>query len=259
MGTLSAQACPSTVFPGACILDAEGQELLMLPERAVFHPASGSLLLADVHLGKAATFRALGVPVPGGTTGRTLARLDDLLTRSGARALYLLGDLLHGPHARRSGMFDELSRWRMRHRAVEVVLVRGNHDDRAGDPPARCGIEAVDPGHKLEGISLLHEPRASASNGRGSSPGASPSTLSSGRAFSLAGHLHPVWHLGGRTDRLRLPCFWVREGGAVLPAFGEFTGGWLAPATPDDRIFVTDGQAVRAVPVGTSRRARVFR
>jgi DNA ligase-associated metallophosphoesterase len=255
MGTPLAQAFSTDAFPGACLLDAGGQELLMLPERAVFHPASRSLLLADVHLGKAATFRMLGVTVPSGTTERTLARLDVLLRGSGARALYLLGDLLHGPHGRQAEMFDALSQWRARHPSVEVVLVRGNHDSHAGDPPARCGIDVVDPGHGVAGLRLLHEPEPDYEPASAQGP-ASPLGLAREPEFSLAGHLHPVWRLGARADRLRLPCFWVRRRGMVLPAFGEFTGGWPARAGAEDRIYVTDGEAVRAVPAGASRRAR---
>src|SRR5690606_14539343 len=114
--------------------------------------------------------------------------------------------------------------WRARHRKVDVVLVRGNHDSRAGDPPARCGIEVVNPGHRVAGLRLLHEPEPEAEHeaehGIEAAPAdapTSPSSLASGPelslapepVFSLAGHLHPVWRLGGRADRLRLPCFWV--------------------------------------------------
>jgi metallophosphoesterase superfamily enzyme len=43
----------------------------------------------------------------------------------------------------------------------------------------------------------------------------------------IAGHLHPVLNLRGPgRDHLRLPCFCIEAGLAILPAFGEFTGGW---------------------------------
>ena len=45
-----------------------GEDLLLLPEKAVYWPAEQMLIVADIHFGKAASFRALGVPVPRGTT-----------------------------------------------------------------------------------------------------------------------------------------------------------------------------------------------
>ena len=65
--------------------------------------------------------------------------------------------------------------------------------------------------------------------------------------YVIAGHLHPAYRISGRVDSLRLPCFWVRERYAVLPAFGEFTGGWAVRAEPGDRVFVTDDEQVHAV------------
>jgi metallophosphoesterase superfamily enzyme len=46
--------------------------LLLLPEKAVFWPAQGMLIIADIHFGKAASFRAQGIPVPRGTTTENL-------------------------------------------------------------------------------------------------------------------------------------------------------------------------------------------
>ena len=72
-----------------------GEEVVMLPERALYWPRARTLFLADLHWGKAATFRASHVPVPIGTTASDLARLSRALTRTGASHLVILGDLLH--------------------------------------------------------------------------------------------------------------------------------------------------------------------
>ena len=45
-----------------------GEELWLLPEKALYWPAQQALLIADVHFGKAAAYRSLGQPVPQGTT-----------------------------------------------------------------------------------------------------------------------------------------------------------------------------------------------
>ncbi len=45
-----------------------GEDLVLLAERAVFWPAKKALFVADFHLGKAASFRSAGIPLPSGTT-----------------------------------------------------------------------------------------------------------------------------------------------------------------------------------------------
>lgn len=225
-------ACPST---GSAAIVAASRELRLLPQRALLDTASRSLMVADLHLGKAATFRAHGLPVPSGTTERTLARLDALLAETAARSLFLLGDLLHAPEALRPSITKALADWRARHARVEVILVRGNHDARAGELPAGCGIDTVAPGHRLGELRLLHEP-----------PGACD--LDQPATHWIAGHLHPVVRLGRRADALRLPCFWQQPAGVVLPAFGEFTGGWPVVPAPADRLHVTDGERVLSLP-----------
>ena len=48
-----------------------GEELWLLPEKALYWPAQQALLIADVHFGKAAAYRSLGQPVPQGTVSYT--------------------------------------------------------------------------------------------------------------------------------------------------------------------------------------------
>ena len=66
-------------------LTVGGQVLMLMPEKCVLLPESDTLLVADLHIGKALSFRALGVPVPGGTTGETLALLASLVRRLAVR------------------------------------------------------------------------------------------------------------------------------------------------------------------------------
>ena len=72
-----------------------GETLWLLPEHAVWWPDAAMLMLADVHIGKAAAFRALGQPVPHGTTADNLRRLLDLTRQYPVRDLVFLGDFLH--------------------------------------------------------------------------------------------------------------------------------------------------------------------
>jgi DNA ligase-associated metallophosphoesterase len=211
-----------------------GQTLHLAPERAAFWDEGRTLLIADAHFGKAATFRASGIPVPHGTTQDNLDRLDALIARWPVERIVFLGDFLHAAPANAAHTLDAIARWRHAHASIAMTLVRGNHDARAGDPPARLGIDIVDESHVVGPFSMRHHP------------------VPCERGYVLAGHLHPGFRLGGRAgDGVRLPCFWFGdERGSrvgVLPAFGAFTGTWIVDAQPDDRVFVVAPDRVHAV------------
>jgi DNA ligase-associated metallophosphoesterase len=213
---------------------AGGQPLTLLPEKAIFAAASRTLMVADAHIGKAVSFRAWGVPVPRGTTSETLALLSGLIERLGAARVVFLGDFLHSARSHAPATLRALAQWRARHRDLELVLVRGNHDDRAGDPPGELGFRVLDEPFLDGGLALCHHPRRLAGH------------------YVLGGHLHPCVNLGGRAfDRLRLPCFWFGAEVGVLPAFGAFTGMHPIRPASGDRIYpVTDESVAALRPYG---------
>ena len=208
-----------------------GQPLTLLPEKAALLPQTHTLLVADAHIGKAVSFRKLGVPVPRGTTSETLAVLTTLVQQHGVRHIVFLGDFLHSARSHAPSTLGAVARWRAEHAALRLTLVRGNHDDRAGDPPALLEIACVDEPLMAGDLALCHHPRPRAD------------------AYVLAGHLHPCVKLGGRAhDRLRLPCFWMGPRLGVLPAFGAFTGMHSIRAVKGERVFVVDGERVTELP-----------
>jgi DNA ligase-associated metallophosphoesterase len=211
------------------LLDLAGEQLRLLPERAVFWPSACALVVADLHWGKAAAFRAAGIPIPGGATRRDLERLDSALARTGARRLVVLGDLFHARAGRvATRTLAELRRWRGQREALEIQLVRGNHDRHAGDPPADLRVNCLDAPAFLPPFVLRHEP------------------VVSDAGYTLAGHVHPGIVLAGRgLFRERLPCFVVGARMAVLPAFGSFTGlGMVAPEEGERVFVVADDEVV---------------
>lgn len=199
-------------------------------DRALYWPAARTLFVADVHLGKAATFRAGGVPIPRGTTAQDLERLTRLLATTRAGTLYVLGDLIHAAAGRVAALHEAVERWRALHPAVAVRLIRGNHDAHAGDPPPGWGIEVVGRMQALPPFLACHEP-------------CSPPT-----GYALCGHVHPGIRLSGRVDAARLPCFVLGTRRALLPAFGGFTGlGYYEPA-PADRVVAIAGARLFELP-----------
>lgn len=203
-----------------------GETLHLLPEHAISWPRGGALFVADLHIGKAAAYRAQGQPVPRGTTATNLRRLDELIARHAPRELVVLGDFLHDATAQQANVASALASWRGRHPLLAITVVRGNHDARAGALPQHLAIVTVDEPHLLGPFACCHEPRQHPSH------------------FVLAGHVHPVCMLlGSGRDRLRLPCFVEDREGAILPSFGAFTGGWQVRPSPGRRLHVVgDGQ-----------------
>jgi metallophosphoesterase superfamily enzyme len=126
-------------MPAPYPINLAGEELWLLPQKALYWPAQETLMVADVHFGKAAAYRSLGQPVPHGTTANNIAMLDGLLASLPCRLLIFLGDFLHGPGSHAPGTLKALADWRERYRKLAITLIRGNHDKRAGDPsPSHC-------------------------------------------------------------------------------------------------------------------------
>lgn len=211
-----------------------GEVLWLRPERAVLSDRTRTLIVADTHFGKAATFRAHGVPVPHGTTHASLQRLDVLLERTGATRILFLGDFLHARAGRAPATLAAIEQWRFRHGTVEMVLVRGNHDREAGDPPASLGITCVDAPMIEAPFVLTHHPAESP------------------LGYVVAGHVHPGITLRRRARmRARLPCFRIGTAAAVLPAFGDFTGMAEIEPAGGDQVFVIAGtEVVQVVGAG---------
>lgn len=141
-------------------IERAGERLRLMPERAVYWAQRETLLVADLHWGKAAALRAAAIPVPHGTTDWDLERLSAALNRSGARRLVLLGDVLHARTGRAARTLESVAAWRRTRAGLEILMVRGNHDRAAGDPPEELGIRCV------EGPEVVRTVRLSARAGR---------------------------------------------------------------------------------------------
>jgi DNA ligase-associated metallophosphoesterase len=209
-------------------------DILLLPGRAAFLPASGTLLVADLHLGKAATFRRAGIPVPEGSAQADLARLESLVRDTAARRLLILGDLLHARSGCTEAVCAEFAATRRRITAAEVVLVIGNHDRGLGRVPATLGLDACVPHLAEPPFHFVHEPAVP--------------LQADHAAFTVAGHLHPTVSIrspGG--DRIADRGFVAEASTLVLPAFGSFTGGHRVAPVPGMRLWIARDDGVADV------------
>ena len=208
-----------------------GEKLVLLAERAVFWPAKKALFVADFHLGKAASFRRAGIPLPSGTTSDNVARLGSAIDRTGAKEVVFLGDFLHSESGRTPTTLSRFGAWRESRGAISLTLVRGNHDRKAGDPPDSWKVRCIEAGERRGAFVLNHEPGAARGGG-----------------YALAGHIHPAVRLSAAGEKpVRLPCFWFGARCGVLPAFGAFTGSAEVLPRRGDQVFVIAEEEVLQV------------
>jgi len=198
-----------------------GENLVLLPEKVAYWPAQATLFVADFHLGKAASFRSAGIPLPSGTTSDNVERLGRAIDRTRAKRVVFLGDFLHSAQGRAPRTLERFGAWRGARERIELTLVRGNHDKKAGDPPEAWNMRCIEAGDRLGPFVLNHEPGASRAG------------------YALAGHIHPAVRLSAcGEESLRLPCFWFGARCGVLPAFGAFTGTAEVRPRRGDQVFV---------------------
>lgn len=209
------------------------ETLWLLPERAVWWPAQQVMMVADIHLGKGASYRALGQPVPTGTTHDTLNALSELVMRYDVQHLTVLGDLIHDPGVLQPDRVRQIMAWRHAQPPLSITLILGNHERGHQDWPDGLLQHVVHEPYAWTDQSRLracHHPQVLPGLG------------------AIAGHLHPVVHLQGQGDRLRLPCFVQTPETLILPSFGAFTGGHRPPDTPGAQYFAVGAGRVWALP-----------
>ena len=220
---------------GVSLAASAPPDILLLPGRAALLPASQTLLVADLHLGKAATFRQAGIPVPEGSAQRDLERLHQLVHAHDVRRLVVLGDLFHARSGCTPQVFAEFAALRSRIDKTSVVLVLGNHDRAVGRLPASLGLDACLPSLDEPPFHFVHEP-------------ATDTNVSNQNVFTVAGHLHPTVSIRSPSgDRLADRCFVAEPSVLVLPAFGSFTGGHRVEPTADMRLWIARDDGVADV------------
>jgi DNA ligase-associated metallophosphoesterase len=230
-----------TQLQNEIILEIAGVEVVLRSDATIRLPEFKSLLVADLHLGKDASFRAAGLPVPEGPNQTTFDLLSQAIAATRPEILLLLGDLIHNRDAMTPGLIEQFARWRTNHSNMRCVLVRGNHDRHVKTFPATWQMEEVFE-YRLGPFELVHEVAAAFSTSLETS-GARESQQDN---FQIGGHWHPVIHVGRGADRMRLRCFVVGRGHITLPAFGPFKGGLAQRRNPSTTYYPTcDGKIWR--------------
>lgn len=203
----------------------------LLPGRAVFLPASKSLIVADIHLGKAATFRERGLAVPEGSNASDLYRLKSLVDSRKPKQLVIAGDLFHSADGLITSTIELFQEWLLQLN-LPVILTEGNHDRRSWFSQHKFSI-SVTPCLEIEDLTVTHD----------------PDDLAKGKS-GIAGHLHPGVRIKeSPRQSLRVAGFFLRESEhLILPAFSEFTGIHPLKITGKDHFFTEVNGLISEIP-----------
>ena len=184
-------------------LSFAGHQFLALPEAALYWPAHSALLVADLHFEKASWFGRFGQFLPPHDSVATIDLIETLVERTGATALWSLGDSFHDIAgetrlpARARARLDALIR------RLDWVWITGNHDrGMAANTGGRRLAEA-----QVDGVLLRHE--------------ADPCD----ERPEISGHFHPKLRLSLRGRHVSRRCFVGTSSKLILPALGALTGG----------------------------------
>src|SRR4051812_15824130 len=135
--------CATSLASSAIVspIALNGAELVADPSGALHWPAARTLIVADLHLEKASSYAARGVPLPPYDTRVTLAALRTAVRRHAPERVICLGDSFHdaGGPARLDAA--DAAALNAAIRAVrEWIWVAGNHDPA---PPPCLGGRVV--------------------------------------------------------------------------------------------------------------------
>jgi DNA ligase-associated metallophosphoesterase len=187
-------------------IGVNGASLLADASGALIWPQRRAVLVADLHLEKGSSFAARGRLLPPYDTAATLMRLEEVLTRHDAKAVFCLGDSFHDAAAGERLSDADRARITSLTGRCDWTWICGNHDPA---PPADWGGKVAEE-VTLGPLTFRHQALRSKTHGAGG---------------EVSGHFHPKAALRWRQKRITGRCFITDGRRLILPAFGAYTGG----------------------------------
>ena len=201
-------------------------------ERCLYWEERNTLVVTDLHLGKAGHFRKSGIAIPQDVYKADLQRLMAQLYFFKADRLIIVGDFTHSTANKELELFKK---WRNDFSLLQIELVKGNHDILEDEWYSESRISVRVGQWMFSDFLFIHEVshHFPAANGELTSP-----KKSAGTNYIFSGHVHPCIIMKGRGKQsLRLPCFYFTRDHCILPAFSKFTGTYIVEPRKGEIIF----------------------
>ncbi len=185
------------------------ENFILTPEKALFWPAQSLIAVADLHLGREATFQKRGLWLPSGTEQTDMATLELLVQKYSAKHIVFLGDLIHSKTGAVQDVFARIIQLQ-ENSGARLYPVGGNHDRHLAKIwNSYFTDNSMQDDFRFDQFIFTHEP---------------PSKKLKD-VFYWCGHLHPRVVLDGGGESIRLPTFIVESRIGILPAFSSLAAG----------------------------------
>jgi uncharacterized protein len=209
-----------------------GDEFELHPLKAMFWKDKSTLILSDIHIGKAAHFRKNGIAIHTNANKNNFWNLSVLIEEYTPERLLILGDL---SHSHSNSEWDAFVDFRMMFTQMTWVLVDGNHDMNTEGDYQEAIISTI-PELQESQFRFVHD------NSQG--------IYGSYELYSLSGHIHPAVRIkGAGRQSIKLDCFYFGLNEGILPAFGEFTGRHCIKPRKGDALFGIAESSVVEIPI----------
>ena len=200
------------------------QKLVLSPERCLYWEDQQTLILSDMHIGKAAHFRKAGIAIPQQIFQEDLLRLFQQVHFFSPKRIIVTGDLFHSEANLEHEWF---SKWRSALAGVQLILVKGNHEILHNNLYEKLGIEVVERELIAAPFRFAHDLNDDSDE----------------QFFLFSGHTHPGIKIAGKAKQsFVFPCFYFTEAYCILPAFSKFTGKHLVEMKKGEKVFAIVGE-----------------
>jgi uncharacterized protein len=198
----------------------------LLADKALYREDTHTMIIADLHLGKAMHFRKSGIAIPSQSAEQDYLRLHKMISSIQPKQIIFLGDLFHSGYNSEWNLFCEFINT---YNEIEFILVIGNHDILARHHYKKLCITLIEDKIEQDGLILSHIPLENVPE----------------NYINISGHVHPGVILKGKgKQHIKLPCFYYCNRQLILPAFGSLTGLQLIEPQKKSEVFVIAGDKV---------------
>ena len=200
----------------------------LLAQKAIWWEEERTILISDLHIGKITHFRKAGIAVPQQAIDENFEKLDAMMRSHDVKCIIFVGDLFHSDI---NSEWDRFCAWRNQYTEVDMILVMGNHDGFPLEKYKEICIVVYNKELRWGAFTFTHHPKP----------------LMEQDEYVISGHIHPVVQLKGLANqRLKFPCFYFGDQQAILPSFGEFTGGYNIKILENDQVIaVVENKLIR--------------